>query len=298
MKFPQRNLLFIFFSVLLLSLLAGSIRSVIEFALDPDNMAASHLVLIPFISAALIYLKRNDIFRHVAYSPLPGALLMMLGAGLFIASRTIGTQFAEGDQLALEMSSIIAVWLGGFLSFYGTAAFRAALFPLLFLVFCIPIPSPLLDRTIAVLQHASAETAFTILKLTGTPVFREGYVFAMPNLVIEVAPECSGIRSGISMFILNLVAGQLLLQSPWKRAVLVIAAIPIQIVKNAVRIDTLSLLTIHVDPGIIEGRLHHEGGIVFFMLGLLLVYPILVTLMKSERKRALLLPRTAEQVSS
>jgi exosortase len=295
MKLSHRNSFFLLFSVLLLSFMAGSIRSVIEFALAPDNMAASHLVLIPFLSAFLIYLNRKNIFQRVAYSVLPGAFVVTLGIALFIAARTIGTQLVEGDRLALETSSLVTLWLGGFLAFYGTAAFRTGLFPLLFLLFAVPIPSPILNATMAVLQRASADTAYVLLRLTGTPVFREGYVFTMPNLVISVAPECSGIRSGISMFILNLVAGYLLLNSRWSRAALVMAAMPIQIFKNAVRIDTLSLLTIHVDPGIIEGRLHHEGGIVFFVLGLALVYPILRMLMRSERrKRAVLLPQAAD----
>jgi exosortase/archaeosortase family protein len=58
------------------------------------------------------------------------------------------------------------------------------------------------------------------------------------------------------------------------------------IFKNAVRIVTLTLLSIHVDPAIIESRLHREGGIPFFLLALLLTYPILKVLMKTERTDA------------
>jgi hypothetical protein len=46
----------------------------------------------------------------------------------------------------------------------------------------------------------------------------------------------------------------------------------------------LSLLAVHVDKGILESRLHREGGIPFFALGLVLIYPILTMLIKSERK--------------
>jgi exosortase/archaeosortase family protein len=54
--------------------------------------------------------------------------------------------------------------------------------------------------------------------------------------------------------------------------------------KNALRIVTLSLLSIHVDPGIIQSRLHREGGIPFFLIALVLIYPVVKMLMKSERE--------------
>jgi exosortase/archaeosortase family protein len=61
-------------------------------------------------------------------------------------------------------------------------------------------------------------------------------------------------------------------------------AIPIMIFKNAVRIATLSLGSVYVDPSIIESRLHREGGIPFFLLALVLIYPVVRMLMKSEKK--------------
>lgn len=61
-----------------------------------------------------------------------------------------------------------------------------------------------------------------------------------------------------------------------------IAAIPILIFKNALRIAALSLLAIHVDKRIMTSEWHHEGGIPFFAMGLLLLYPVLLMLVKSE----------------
>ena len=61
-----------------------------------------------------------------------------------------------------------------------------------------------------------------------------------------------------------------------------VIAVLVGILKNAIRIDTLSLLSIHVDHGIIDSRLHHDGGVLFFALGLALVYPALMMLARSE----------------
>jgi exosortase len=273
--------------------MAGSIKALVEYALDWRNIAASHIIVVPFVTAVLIYLNRERIFQTVRYSVVPGALVIVVAIAVFAGTGSFRQTLTEGDRLAASASLLVTLWLGGFLFFYGSDVFKRALFPLLFLVFFIPIPSLVLDQTIALLQRGSAEMALVIFRLTGTPVYREGFVFALPGLVIEVAPECSGIRSGIGIFILSLIAGHLLLQTWWRRAVLVLLALPIQIVKNAIRIDALSLLTIHVDKSIIEGRLHHEGGAVFFMLGLVLIYPILLMLMKSESKTLTVSPRTA-----
>jgi exosortase len=282
MDLLTRNRVFICFSLALLLLMAKPILELLQFAFDPANTAASQIVLIPFISATLICWNRKNIFQTVRYSVFSGVLLSVLGFSLLIGARTVGGRLGQDDRLALVASSFVIMWLAGFLFFYGTDAFSRALFPLLFLAFCVPIPSPVLDHTISALQNASAQTAFVLLKLTGTPVYREGFILAMPGLTIDVAPQCSGIRSSIGVFILTLLAGHFLLRSWWRKAVLVIAAIPIVILKNAIRIDTLSLLTIHVDRRIIESRLHEDGGFLFFFLALLLLYPILVMLARSE----------------
>jgi exosortase len=294
MSVRTRTQAFIGFSLCLLVLMAKPIIELTHFALDPENTAASQIVLIPFISAILIYLDRKTIFQAVHHSLFLGTGVAALGFVLFIGGSAFGGRLAEDDRLALATTSLVIVWLGAFLFFYGTEAFRRALFPLLFLVFCVPIPSPVLDRIIPALQRGSANTAFMLLKLTGTPVYQEGFVLAMPGLTINVAPECSGIRSSIGVFILCLLAGHFLLRSWWRRVVLVIAAMPIVILKNAIRIDMLSLLTIHVDRRIIQSRLHEEGGFLFFFLALLLLYPILAMLMKSEGKTETLIPRVAD----
>jgi exosortase len=114
-------------------------------------------------------------------------------------------------------------------------------------------------------------------------VYREGFIFQTPHLSIEVARECSGIRSFISMLILTVLAGHLLLKATWRRLALILVAIPIMIFKNAVRIVTLTLLSIHVDPAILQSRLHQEGGIPFFLMALVLTYPVLKVLMRTER---------------
>lgn len=282
-----RTVLFALFFLALIASTSSAIRDLITFASDFDTANASQSLIVPFMSAALLYFRRKVIFERVRYDVLPGVLIMIAGAALYVFGRTANLNWQQSDQLSLLIFSILVMLWGGFVAFYGIPSFKAGLFPLLFLAFCAPIPSPVMDRTIYVLQHGSADIAYVMLKLTGMPIYKDDVTFTLPGLVVQVAPECSGIRSGISLLILCLLGGNVVLRSWPKKLVLVVAAIPILMFKNALRISTLSYLAVRIDHSILTSRLHREGGIPFFVVGLLLLYPILQFLIKSEQQPSL-----------
>ena len=85
----------------------------------------------------------------------------------------------------------------------------------------IPIPEPVLDRIIYRLQAGSADVAETIFDWTNIPVLREGFVFRLPRMSIEVARECSGIRSSIALLILAILVAHFSFSKFWKKAVFV-----------------------------------------------------------------------------
>jgi exosortase len=273
------------FGLLVLALIAvswGTLGALGTYASDWENTNASQVLVIPLITAFLFYWRRHIIFKRVQYDIVPGLAVIVAGIALMLFGRPTTSVLVKGDQLALSILPLLIILWGGFLLFYGLHAFKAALFPLFFLIFVMPIPSPLMDRTIYFLQHASAEVSYVLLKLTGTPIYKENVTFVLPNLSVIIAPQCSGIRSGISMLILTVLAGYILLDTWPRRIALILAAIPILIFKNALRIGTLSFLAVHVDQRILTSRLHQEGGIPFFVVGLVLMYPILRLLTQSE----------------
>src|SRR5262249_34933715 len=138
---------------------------------------------------------------------------------------------------------------------------------------------------ITALQYASAEMVSFLFSLTPLPVFRDGVTFALPNLNIEVARECSGIRSSLALLITCVVANHLWLRRWWSKAVIVLLVFPLAILKNGLRIVTLCLLTLYVDPGFMTGRLHTSGGIVFFVMAIMLLLPIFLTFIKLEARQ-------------
>ena len=114
-------------------------------------------------------------------------------------------------------------------------------------------------------------------------MFKDGFVFELPGLAVEVARQCSGIRSTMGMFITSVIAGYKLLRTGLGRVALILAVFPITIFKNSIRICSISLLAAYVDRSwVTDSWLHSSGGIVFFVLGLVILGVVLLIIQKME----------------
>jgi len=244
------------------------------------NPTVSHVVGVPFVTLLLIYGDREVIFNAIRPGRLVGGCLVLAGAALSILAHTALN--LPTTTLTVGMTGVALAWTGGFVMIYGLASARAALFPLAFLVFMIPMPDAVVEGATQFLKSGSSEAVAGLFTLTGTPFHRQGFVFSLPNFAIEIADECSGIRSSIALLLTGLLAGHRFLQKPWTKFALVLLILPITVIKNAIRIVALSLLAMHVDPSFLTGQLHHEGGFVFFLLALGLLAPLFVLLKRSE----------------
>ncbi len=238
----------------------------------------THLGLIPLISMYFVFQSRELIFTNTAFSFRVGAPFLALGAVLYLAGGYFETVLSHNDFASVMALSAVVFVQGAFLLCFGCPAFKAALFPLLFLIFAIPIPDAVMDRLIYVLQVGSTEFTDLLFAMSGVPYFRDGFFFNLAGGGIEVARQCSGIRSGLALFITAILAGHMFLNTAWKKILLVVVVFPITMFKNGIRITILSLLGTYVDPRWLESSLHTDGGIVFFILALLLMAPILFAL--------------------
>jgi exosortase len=245
----------------------------------------SYVALIPLISACLVYLARQKIFLESRPCPRVGIPLLLIAITLYYILRAGSSSFGQGVAgLSVQMLAIVLVWIAGFVCCYGTQSSRAAVFPLTFLALVIPLPPSLLEKTVVTLQRGSAEMAYGLFKLTGIPVLRQGFIFSLPGLDIEIAEQCSGIRSSLSLFITSILAGHLVLRSTWKRLWLCLLTVPIVIFKNAVRIVAISWLGVFVNRSLLVGSLHRSSGLVFSPLALIILACLLFALHKSEQK--------------
>jgi exosortase len=237
------------------------------------------------VSTFLIFRERQRIFSSVRPSKI-GIGVILLGAVLYWTGTSGPTTSQGGDgSLFVSALAVLLIWLGGFVSAYGLSAAREAAFPLLFLLLMIPLPERFLNWTIELLQRGSTEISYLLFNLVGVPALKQGFVISVPGISIEVAAECSGIRSSLALLITCLLAAHLYLRTPWKIAVFILLVLPLSIIKNGIRIVTLTLLSLYVDPRFLTGSLHRDGGFVFFLLALLLLFPVFLALERSEGHR-------------
>jgi len=262
----------------------GRLTALATYGMSHDS--SSQILLIPFVALYLVWLSRKRIFAVTSFSMLPGGAVILAGGILFWISGRTSLGLPGNEALCLAALSLVLIWTGAFLLCYGFAAVRAAAFPLLFLLLMIPLPDPILDRIIYLLQQGSTAITCLIFRTLGVPVFRQGFLLTVPGLTIEVAKECSSIRSSIALVITCLIAVHFYLRTWWKALLFVLLSLPLSVVKNGIRIATLTLLSLYVDPSFLRGNLHRDGGFVFFLLALLMLWPVLVGLEKSDRRSA------------
>jgi len=254
----------------------------------------SHIILIPFISLYLVWLRRQSLPPHSEpdrrLAVLPAVAGVVAIVGYWLASRST-VELTIEDYLAWTTFSFFLFFVAVCCLFLGKETLRAVAFPICFVIFVIPFPTFLLDWIDTFLQHGSAIAADGLFRLSGTPVFRQGLAFQLPGFSLQVAPECSGIHSSLVLFITSLLAGYLFLHSPWKRAVLAVAVIPLGILRNGFRVFTIGQLCVHIGPEMIHSPIHRRGGPLFFALSLVPFFLLLIVLCKSDRVRDKIKPK-------
>lgn len=281
MGITNRHICFIALSVSALGIFFSPLHDL--FISSFSNELYSHIILIPFISMYFLYEKRKELFSNAEYAFVPGIAAVLTGSILFLIGRSHSYAINQNDYLSMMTLAAMVFWIGGVIFFYGLKTFRVALFPLLFLFLMIPLPEFMMDQLIYALQVCSTEATYAFFKIAGIPLIREGFVFYLPGINIEVAKECSGIRSTLSLFILGILSSYLFLKT-WRSNVLLMALLfPLAIFKNGLRIISLSLLGLYVDESwLTNSKLHHEGGFVFFGAALIVFGGIIWLLRKWE----------------
>ena len=276
----------VFMVLCLSSLIVGWRTLAATIALGLREDAYTHLLLILPISVALTVAEWN----RQGLTPRPsfrtGSALLVIALLASIAGSEWGrTGIMTGDlRLSLDMFAVVTWWIGSFVFCFGGRISQACIFPLCFLLWLIPIPTLALNHVVHLLQQGSASSAEILFTMAGIPVTRDGPILAIPGLTIEVAKECSSIRSTSMLVVTTMVMTHLLLRSFWGKTLVTLAAIPLSIAKNGLRIFILSVLGVYVDRGFLNGRLHHQGGIVFFLLSLAGLFVLIWLVGWAERK--------------
>ncbi len=220
----------------------------------------SHGFLVPFLSAYLIW-QRRDKLAEVVRKPSNWGVAVVLGSLglLFLGSL--------GAELFLTRISMITMICGLIVYFSGWRLLRSMAFPLAFLLFAIPIPALIYNEIVFPLQFIASRFATSCLEaLNLFPIMREGNVLIMPGMRLEVVEACSGIRSLMSLLALAAGYGYLAEKSVPVRWFLFLAMVPLAIVSNGTRVMITALMTNYIGPQAAEGFMHEFSGWVIFVV--------------------------------
>jgi len=217
----------------------------------------THIWAVPLVSVFAALLRRGE-FRNAAGLP------SRRGAGWVCLFVLAGWLCARGGCWRVSLVSMIGlVWAVPY-ALWGEGAGRLMLFPAWFLLFAVPIPPPVLDALTLCLRTLASAAAAGILDGFGVPVLREETVLSSGypgnGFCLNVADQCSGIRSLLVILAITAAYAQLALESRPRRWVLLACSIPVAIIGNILRILAACLVARRFGQEFAGGLYHDCAG--------------------------------------
>lgn len=237
-------------------------RLVIQWWSDPNF---SHGFFVPLFALFVVWQDRNRLGLLPAEPSNWGLPIILFS----LSTLVIGV---FGAELFLSRISLILLASGLIVFLRGWRSFHVLLFPLLFLILMVPIPSIVFNQVTLPLQLLASKLSAWLLPFLGVPVLREGNIINLPAMPLEVADACSGIRSLLSLTTLAIMYGYLMEKRIKVRVILALASIPIAVAANGLRIVGTGLLVQYWDPDKAQGFFHEFSGWLMFVFSLLTLF--------------------------
>lgn len=192
-----------------------------------------------------------------------GAAAFGFGLLLFVFGRVMGFSI-------LQFLSQMPVALGLLLLTRGWGAVRAAWFPLIYLIFMVPLPGTVVDAVTGQLKQWVSVVAEELLYATGYPIGRSGVTLTIGQYQLLVADACSGLNSMFSLAAIGLLYCYITARkSIAHNAVMIAAVIPIAFAANVFRVIVLVLITYYAGDEAAQGFLHGAAGIILMVFALI-----------------------------
>jgi len=249
------------------------IKLVQQWGTDPTY---SHGFLVPPIALFLLYRERDRLLHAVPRPSFIGLVVIVLGLMAYVLG-------SLGAELFVTRMSLIVVLAGTVLYVFGWNHLRVAAFPLAFLIFMVPLPAIVFDRATVSLQLVASQLGEGLLRSVDIPVLRDGNILTLPTIALEVNDACSGIRSLMALLSVAALVGYFSDAAAWQRGLLVVAALPIAIGLNGVRIAVTGMAASRFGPVAASGAIHEASGWVVFVVALGVVWMLEKTLRSRSR---------------
>ena len=220
---------------------------------------------VPLFSLYVIWCERRKILSSVGKPSL-------LGLFLILPFAFVGFLGARGSQIRFEIVGFVGTLVGLVWAMFGARTMRQVLFPVLFLLFCVPLHS-YLDLVTIHLRLLAVSVAHGVLQGCGVAIVREGTMLLSPTgaFSIDVAEPCSGMRSLFAM--MALTAGYAYFTQPtWlRRGLLMALSVPIAVAGNVLRIVSIVVVAATCSSDFATGFYHDYSGYVVFLAAVFLM---------------------------
>jgi exosortase D (VPLPA-CTERM-specific) len=238
----------------------------------------SHGFLIPIVTAWLLWSRRDALLASVGRPAWTGAVLILLAMVMHV----IG--LLSAIFILSQLAFIIAL-LGITFAAGGLPLLRAAFFPIIFLIFAIPLPY-FIDANLSLqLQLISSQIGVFFIRLFQIPVYLDGNIIDLGTYKLQVVDACSGLRYLFPLLSLSFLAAYLFRAPIWQRALVLFSSIPITIALNGFRIGMVGVTVDRWGPQMADGVLHFfEGWIIFIAAAFLLTVEVYLLARISGRR--------------
>ncbi len=227
----------------------------------------SHGFLIPFLSAYFMW-ERRDRLAQIEFKPKNiGLLLLCMGLTAYLLG-------AIGGANTTIRVSFFFVTLGLVIFLFGMDLYAVVSFPVLYLVFMVPLPAYLYDSIAFPLKSFISYISVECLNTMHMPAYLEGNIIRLPTLTIEVADACSGVRSIYSILALAVAYAEILKLGMGRRVALVLSVVPVAVICNTFRVVMTGMLVKYYSTLFVEGIMHEFAGIAVFLLMVALLLAI------------------------
>ncbi len=224
----------------------------------------SHGFLIVPLALYFAWERRDSIIATPIRSSWLGLIPLVLGSATLLIGRL-------GVELMNMRVSFVFTLIGLVLLLLGRDMFKKLSFPLCFLFLMVPLPQSLVNQIALPLQLIASDFAVTVLHLFSIPALREGNIIHLAHAQLFVAEACSGLRSLMALITLGVVFAYFFRKTMGERIVIVLSAIPIAIIVNALRVTITGILTHRFGTGAAEGAIHEWQGMITFSFAFILL---------------------------
>ena len=268
-SFPDRSYLSLFVAASIIVAILGFWGSLAELVHRWNSQEEySHGFLIPFVTAWLLWTRRDALRANIGQPSWIGPVLILLAIALLIIGEL------SAIYILAQIGFVIAL-IGVVLAIGGNALLKVSIFPIAFLLFAIPLPY-FIDAVLTLrLQLISSQLGVFFIRLFGIPVFLDGNIIDLGNYKLQVVEACSGLRYLYPLLSLSFLAAYLFHAPIWQRVVVFLSSIPIAIGMNGFRIGLVGILVDRWGNQMAEGFLHFfEGWVIFIACAALLAAEI------------------------